>query len=209
MATTNDTAPPAVEQAKLDRPSTGPRMPSLNQLAARINLNPSSVNPANVASRPRLAAALLRTGSQTSLASTNTNTDSVAVNPPSTRSTSPAGLSTSPPRSNTTTPVGDPGEPLTQENLKELNHETESTDKQEKDKEKRKIVAGYKNIPSLDAITARLAKARSLSIDGTARPPEPETMEDPKTPGLRVKRPEHPLEHSWYVPQSAHETSVR
>ena len=58
---------------------------------------------------------------------------------------------------------------------------------------------GYKNIPSLDAITARLAKARSLSIDGSAKPPEPETMEDPKTPGLRVKLPEHPLEHLWYA----------
>ena len=82
-----------------------------------------------------------------------------------------------------------------------MNEETEGAEKQEKqpEKEKRKVVAGYKNIPSLDAITARLAKARSLSIDGSAKPPEPETMEDPKTPGLMVKRPEHPLEHTWCV----------
>ena len=58
---------------------------------------------------------------------------------------------------------------------------------------------GYKNIPSLDAITARLAKARTLSIDGTAKPPEAEIIEDPKTPGLMIKAPEHPLEHPWCV----------
>lgn len=56
---------------------------------------------------------------------------------------------------------------------------------------------GYKNIPSLDAITARLAKARTLSIDGSAKPPEAETIEDPQTPGLRIKAPEHPLENKW------------
>ncbi|KAF7797376.1 hypothetical protein EIP86_008571 [Pleurotus ostreatoroseus] len=195
MATSNDAAATTTESSKPERPSAGPRMPSLNQLAARINLNPNSTSSSS-SSRPRLAAALLRTGSQTSLASTNvSNADSMAVNPPSTRSTSPAGLSTSPPQSSTTTPVGDKGEPLTEEKLEKLNQEVE-TDK-DKEKEKKRFPVGYKNIPSLDAITARLAKARSLSIDGSAKPPEPETMEDPKTPGLRVKLPEHPLEHLW------------
>jgi translation initiation factor 4E len=76
---------------------------------------------------------------------------------------------------------------LTQENLKELNQESKTEKK----------VKGYKNIPSLDAITAHLAKARSLSIDGSARPPEAEMVEDPKTPGATMKAPEHPLQFPW------------
>ena len=67
------------------------------------------------------------------------------------------------------------------------------------DQPKRKI--GYKNIPSLDAITARIAKQRamSLSVDGSANPPEPEMIEDPKSPGVSIKAPEHPLQFSWYA----------
>lgn len=49
----------------------------------------------------------------------------------------------------------------------------------------------------METIAARLALSRQLSIDGSSKPPEPETIEDPKTPGLRVKAPEHPLEHPW------------
>jgi translation initiation factor 4E len=65
--------------------------------------------------------------------------------------------------------------------------------------EKKNVKVGYKNIPSLDAITARLAKARALSVDGTPKPPEPEMIEDPKTPGMHMKAPEHPLQFAWYV----------
>lgn len=190
-------AVPVLDAPKPERPSAGVRMPSLNQLAARINLNGAQSNNASSALRPRLAASLLRTGSQTSLASSTTAasaSDSVAVNAPTTRSTSPAALSTSPPRSNTSTPLGsEKGEQLTQDNLEHLNEEVEK----EKERKKERAPAGYKNIPSLDAITARLAKARQLSVDGTAKPPEAETIEDPKTPGLRIKAPEHPLEHTW------------
>ncbi|KZT07949.1 translation initiation factor eIF4e [Laetiporus sulphureus 93-53] len=168
-------------------------MPSLNELAARINLNPGS-NPASAASRPRLAAALLRTGSQSSLSSTAASVaDSITVNPPGSRSVSPASLSTSPPGSLSTTPVpsdAGQGEPITNERLEKHNKETDKKDK---------LIPGYKNIPSLDAITARMAKTRSLSVDGTAKPPEAETIEDPKTPGLRIKAPEHPLEHAWTI----------
>ncbi|CCL98036.1 uncharacterized protein FIBRA_00030 [Fibroporia radiculosa] len=182
----------AVNASKAERPSSGTRMPSLNQLAARINLNANS-NPASAASRPRLAAALLRTSSQSSLSTAASTSDSVAANAPSSRSVSPANLSTSPPGSVSTTPSQndtDPGEQLTTERLDKLNKESEK---------KEKMPMGYKNIPSLDAITARLAKARTLSVDGTAKPPEAETIEDPKTPGLRIKAPEHPLEHTWYA----------
>ncbi|KAG2052174.1 hypothetical protein BDR06DRAFT_957992, partial [Suillus hirtellus] len=111
-------------------------------------------------------------------------------NAPSTRSVSPALTATTaatPPKSTTPSiPEDAPlasSEPLTQENFKELNQEL-----------KEKKVKGYKNIPSLDAITAHLAKARLLSVDGSARPPEAELLEDPKTPGATMKAPEHPLQ---------------
>ncbi|KAI0360378.1 translation initiation factor eIF4e [Trametes cingulata] len=174
-------------------------MPSLNQLAARIKLDAPS--PATAGNRPRLAASLLRTSSQNSNVSSAaaSASDSVTVNPPSSRSVSPAQLSVSPPRSNGSTPQPEEGDaqPLTTEKLEKLNQETAKDDKDAKPKQRMPI--GYKNIPSLDAITARLAKARTLSIDGSAKPPEAETIEDPKTPGLRIKAPEHPLEHSWTI----------
>ena len=48
----------------------------------------------------------------------------------------------------------------------------------------------------LTPAAARLV-ARTLSIDGSERPPEPETYEDPKTPGIPIKAPEHPLQSPW------------
>ncbi|KAI0654918.1 translation initiation factor eIF 4e-like domain-containing protein [Cubamyces menziesii] len=194
--------PPAVNAPTVDaapkpeRPGPGARMPSLNQLAARIKLDAPS--PATAGNRPRLAASLLRTSSQNSNVSSAaaSTSDSVAVNPPSSRSVSPAALSVSPPHSNGSTPQGEPSDPLTSEQLEKLNQEMAKEESKDP-KPKQKMPMGYKNIPSLDAITARLAKARTLSIDGSARPPEAETIEDPKTPGLRIKAPEHPLEHSW------------
>ncbi|THG98882.1 hypothetical protein EW026_g3368 [Hermanssonia centrifuga] len=193
-----DAAPTTLDVPKAERTTSGSRMPSLNQLAARINLNANAASSSS-ASRPRLAAAFLRTGSQTSLTSTAaSNADSTVVNPPSTRSTSPTLLSASPPHSTSTTPSGDKGELLTTEKLEQLNQVTEDLEK-DKGEKKKKYPVGYKNIPSLDAITARLAKARSLSIDGSAKPPEAETIEDPKTPGLMIKAPEHPLEHTWTI----------
>lgn len=202
---TTATPPTAIKKASSTRP------PSLNQLAARLNSNAAAANggtaplqpPVVSAPRPRLAAFALRTGSNASL-STN---DSMAVNAPSTRSATPSGASTTslPTRS---TPVNDNGgEPLTTEKLDELNQETAAaaagatktpeTLSKIADLPKKKV--GYKNIPSLDAITARLAKARSLSVDGSAMPPEPKMIEDPKTPGLVMKAPEHPLQFSWCV----------
>ncbi|EIW51656.1 translation initiation factor eIF4e [Trametes versicolor FP-101664 SS1] len=172
-------------------------MPSLNQLAARIKLDAPSA--ATAGNRPRLAASLLRTSSASSNVSAAASaTDSVTVIPPTSRSESPAALSISPPRSDAGTPQPDESDPLTTEKLDELNEETAAAAAKDKEtKPKQKMPMGYKNIPSLDAITARLAKARTLSVDGSAKPPEAETIEDPKTPGLRIKAPEHPLEHTW------------
>ena len=185
---------------------SGARPPSLNQLAARLNSNAAVANSSNApnvsAPRPRLAAFALRTGS-------NTSNDSLAVNASSTRAASPSDASTTSTTSllsKSTTPVNDNGgEPLTTEKLEELNQETAASDPVKipdslpviPEVPRRKV--GYKNIPSLDAITARLAKARSLSVDGSAMPPEPQMIEDPKTPGLVMKAPEHPLQFPWCV----------
>jgi translation initiation factor 4E len=87
-----------------------------------------------------------------------------------------------------------PGEQLTVERVEKLAQETAGLDKHPKK------AKGFKNIPTLDAITARYARTRTLSVDGTAVPPEAEPIEDPQTPGLMTKPPEHPLQHSWYVP---------
>ena len=94
---------------------------------------------------------------------------------------------------------------MTTERLEEFNQEVAAVDAVKipeglpriPEAPRRKV--GYKNIPSLDAITARLAKARSLSVDGSAMTPEPQMIEDPKTPGLVMKAPEHPLQFSWCV----------
>lgn len=201
---TSQPSPERPDVSKADRASSAGRLPSLNQLAARINANPSSQsNNLFAQNRPRLAASLLRTGSQTSLSTTTSLADSVAVNAPVTRSTSPAALSTSPPNSTNGSVNGDappasatagPGEQLTVERVERLAQETAGLDKYSKK------AKGFKNIPTLDAITARYARTRTLSVDGTAVPPEAEPIEDPQTPGLMTKPPEHPLQHSWYVP---------
>lgn len=179
---------------KAEKPNSSSRMPpSLNQLAARMSASGTVSPPASnqPSSRPRLAAQLLRTGSNLSLSSAAaSNADSTAVNPPTTRSGSPDSLSTdrasSPPASLRDGSTGG-GEPLTTDRVEKLNAETE----------KKSRLPGYKNIPSLEAITARMAMTRSLSIDGTHKPPEPETYEDPATPGIPQKKPEHPLQNSW------------
>lgn len=196
-------SPDRPDISKADRPPSAGRLPSLNQLAARITANPPSQGTnAFAANRPRLAASLLRTGSQTSLSTATSLADSVAVNYPVTRSTSPAALSTSPPNSTNGSVNGDalpgsatvgPGEQLTVEKVERLAQETAGLDKYPKK------AKGFKNIPTLDAITARYARTRTLSVDGTAMPPEAEPIEDPQTPGLMTKPPEHPLQHSWTI----------
>ncbi|KAJ7108633.1 hypothetical protein C8R44DRAFT_294403 [Mycena epipterygia] len=57
---------------------------------------------------------------------------------------------------------------------------------------------GYKNIPSLDAITAITARLRELSVDGTAKPPAADLTEDPETSGSSMKTPER-LEYPWTI----------
>ena len=151
------------------------------------------------------------TGVQTcALPISNASNDSLVVNASSTRAASPSNASNTSSTSllsKSPTPVNDNGgEPLTTEKLEELNQENAASDPVKvpdalpiiPEVPKRKV--GYKNIPSLDAITARLAKARSsISVDGSAMPPEPQMIEDPKTPGVVMKAPEHPLQFSWYA----------
>ncbi|KAF8631102.1 hypothetical protein AX17_005147 [Amanita inopinata Kibby_2008] len=179
------------------KPPNGIRLPSLNQLAARINItnapNANSTASTTSAPRPRLPTSLLRTGVSANVSNSSTTTvDSMAVNVPGSRSTSPSVISTSPPKSNT--PSNDSGgEPLTTEKLEKHNKETAIPER------KPHVPLGYKGVPSLDAITARLVKTRTLSIDGSARPPEAETIDDPKAPGAKIKAPEHPLQFPWTI----------
>ncbi|KIM69344.1 hypothetical protein SCLCIDRAFT_1207738 [Scleroderma citrinum Foug A] len=96
------------------------------------SVSPTRATAPSVASsspaRPRLAAPLLRTGSQTSLSTAATN-DSIFVNVPSTCSASPAltANSTNTPKSTTPSIPEDAPldmESLTQEKLEQLNQET-------------------------------------------------------------------------------------
>ncbi|EIW74391.1 translation initiation factor eIF4e [Coniophora puteana RWD-64-598 SS2] len=201
--------------------AAGGRPPSLNQLAARMSLNNANAgtSSSSTASRPRLPVSVLRTGSAASTLSASTN-DSMAVNAPTTRSVSPAATAT-PPQS--TTPSIPEDGPLPQSSLSSsvtsgaaadgaaaavasngepdplTSDRLELHDAENPPAPPEKKVKGYKNIPSLDAITARLAKTRSLSIDGSARPPEAAMIEDPKTPGVPVRAPEHPLQFDWVI----------
>ena len=197
----------AQEQSK-QRPAGSGRLPSLNQLAARINLNNgASASNLSASNRPRLAASVLRTGSTTSLSTVATN-DSTAVNVSSTRPASP-GSTISATGSNPESVTDDSIEPgddqLTAEKLEKLDQATQDPAPAATVKKTR---VGYKNIPNLEAIAARLALSRQLSVDGSAKPPEPETIEDPKTPGLRVIAPEHPLEYSWSASEVYNETPL-
>ncbi|KAK7443237.1 hypothetical protein VKT23_015835 [Stygiomarasmius scandens] len=209
MSTTSST-----DSARTRTISNNPnRLPSLNQLAARININNSPTTggtnssdstPSDAAApRPRLAAFALRTSSNASLSAASVTSassgDSTAVNPPATRSGSPMAVSSVASTASSSNEDGEAvegGEPLTSDKLEKLNEVTGTAAGPEK-----KLIKGYKNIPSLDAITARLnlARTRTLSIDGSAKPPEPEMIEDPKTPGVPMKAPEHPLQYSWTI----------
>ncbi|KAJ3824310.1 translation initiation factor eIF 4e-like domain-containing protein [Lentinula raphanica] len=144
-----------------------------------------------------------------------------AASPTSTSMSTPLASRPSTPATSTDMDVG--GEPLTADRLDKLNSRMlspgsdglsssstsapspytadgdghqQSSSKKDKGKP---AVKGYKNIPSLDAITARLAKTRTLSVDGTPKPPEPEMIEDPKTPGVQVVKEELPLRYSWTI----------
>ncbi|KAL0566905.1 hypothetical protein V5O48_015089, partial [Marasmius crinis-equi] len=194
-------------------------LPSLDQLAARINVQPPNSNPNDAAARPRLAFNPRRNGSTTSInTSTSSAADSTAVQPPATRSTSPSALTVD--NSGSSTPsseivVAPPGGDniLTADKLEKLQQQaTDSPNSSATPSPitssapapaNKKQVKGYKNIPSLDAITARLLKPKvppqELSIDGSLQPPELPTIEDPKTPGLQMKAPEHPLQHPWTI----------
>ncbi|KAK7038846.1 hypothetical protein VNI00_010476 [Paramarasmius palmivorus] len=179
------------------------RLPSLDQLAAKLN-NATANDTSPAIPRPRLPLNALRTSSNASLSTTASSTDSTSVIPPATRSTSPSALTVtddgaSTPSTDGAPPGGD--STLTADKLEKLqaqaSQDNSTTPSPSNPTGKR--VKGYKNIPSLDAITARLVRARTFSIDGSPKPPEPELIEDPKTPGVQMKPPEHPLQHSWTI----------
>ncbi|KAF9257718.1 translation initiation factor eIF4e [Marasmius fiardii PR-910] len=196
-------------------------LPSLDQLANRIKvLPPNNSSSSDGSARPRLPLTSLRTSSTTSINTVASSADSMAVNPPATRSTSPSALVVDGSRSSTPSSdvaaVGLPGgdSSITADKLDKLQQQSSdsptpsppisvSSSASPAAPAPKKQVKGYKNIPSLDAITARLLKPKvppqDLSIDGSMQPPDLPMIEDPKTPGLQVKPPEHPLQHPWTI----------
>lgn len=174
------------------------------------------MTPSSTSSRPRLATSILRSNSQASTLTHQTgySTDSVAVNPPSTRPVSPTASersqasgvpSVTPDTSgiNSAPPEGIPA-PI--------------VDKEEK------FIRGYKNIPSLNAITERMRRAKlesdgkdTASGDATIVVTAPEidvatpTAEEPASIAPTQDEPasgEHPLQHTWYVLCAHHQESM-
>ena len=242
MSTSNESppvsAPDGSNDAKaslpLPRPAPGARLPSLIQLAARqvhlivsnsanlttkvtifdyptFRLNPVRRIGPNVSSstssssRPRLATSILRSDSRASNITTASahSGDSVAVNPPSTRPVSPT-----------------PSERSLQSGSQSATLDAAGTgsvppegipapivDKEEK------LIRGYKNIPSLNAITERMRRtklenAQNASGAGNAativvtgpQSTVASPIEEP-TPAPAQEEPtseEHPLQHTWY-----------
>lgn len=211
----------------------GGRMPpSLDQLAARLNTQSQSTTPASQSSqssgvgigigpRSRLPAALLRTASQQSERSSATN-DSLAVQPPTTRTGSPdastPGVSAA---STPSVPIEPTDTELTTENLEKLNISEEAKDEVGDTvgtvKKENKIPRGYKNIPSLETITRRMQKTRTLSVDGSAMPSPggsglpgigadeshldkiEEFMKQRDLEEQEARSKEHPLQYSWTI----------
>lgn len=172
-------------------PSRRLPMPSLDQLATKIK--PSSATTMSPASgtRPRLATSLLARSSSsvntTSSATTAASGDSTAVNPPDS------------PTSTSATGSGSADEANVVEKLDKL----DLTDPQ------RKAARGYKNVPSLEAITERFKRKESHGSSSLASTPDRERSKDdllqvppanaPKDKPTVDSSKEHPLQHEWVL----------
>ncbi|KAH7105055.1 translation initiation factor eIF4e [Auriculariales sp. MPI-PUGE-AT-0066] len=177
-------------------PSRRLQMPSLDQLAARVAPSASAMSPAT-GNRPRLPTSLLARGSTTSISSqaTAASGDSTAVIPPD----SPTG-STS-----TTTDSASmaPSDAATDDaGVVEKLDRLDLTDPQ------RKAARGYKNVPSLDAITERFKRKESFNTAPSpiAQTPDKERTKEeallqvpaaPAAPADKTK--EHPLQNKWVL----------
>ncbi|KAJ3848346.1 translation initiation factor eIF4e [Lentinula lateritia] len=199
-------------------------MVSTTNGTSNTNSNNNTSNAATTnftaAPRPRLAASILRTTSNASMNSTTRWNDPVAVNPANLRwianpNTTPGpegGESLTVDKLDKLNAITGAGSGASIASTLARSYYTEDSvltssgpdgpapplgHRDSKRDKGKPPVKGYKNIPSLDAITARLANTRALSIDGTPKPPEPEMIEDPKTPGAHVMKEEHRLQYSW------------
>ncbi|KAG8985788.1 hypothetical protein FRB94_004580 [Tulasnella sp. JGI-2019a] len=201
----NETTAPVAPTEKPVKP-TAARLPSLTQLAARIGPTTSNGPTPSSGSRPRLAASLLaRTGS-----SQGAPKDPSAI--------SPADGAESTTTDNTDEP---PSDQLASTTLDGAPEEDESTPTESRPK----MVRGYKNVPSLEAITERMALVRAKSSethpqasDATEKekekqegaseaPPakspteeleDGEVVESNEAEKAKVSKPlNHPLQHTW------------
>lgn len=171
-------------------------MPSLDQLAARVGPSASAMSPAS-GNRPRLATSLLaRSTSSINSQATAASGDSTAVNPPD----SPTGSITPATDSSTGAVPND----STDDGVVAALDKLDLTDPQ------RKAARGYKNVPSLEAITERFKRQQShgsvASSSGASTPDKERTKEEallqvpaaPAAPSEASK--EHPLQNKWSVP---------
>ncbi|EJD43457.1 translation initiation factor eIF4e [Auricularia subglabra TFB-10046 SS5] len=166
-------------------PSRRLPLPSLDQLAAKIAPAQSAPSPASGV-RPRLAASLLSRSSSsvqtTSSATTAASGDSTAVNPPDS------------PTSNSATGSAD------EANVVEQLDKLDLTDPQ------RKAARGYKNVPTLEAITKRFQNKPSRSqTPDRERSKEEALLQVPPANAPRKDQPatekskEHPLQNQWIL----------
>ncbi|PVF93453.1 translation initiation factor eIF4e [Serendipita vermifera] len=220
MSTTSDLTPTSASdpstESKLTpppaRPSSGARLPSLTQLAARIG--PNVATSTSSSSRPRLATSILRSNSQASNLTTATanSNDSTAVIPPSTRPVSP----TASERSHASGSLSATLDTSATGSVPPDGIPAPIVDREEK------LIRGYKNIPSLNAITERLRRTKLESAQNAGNTttivvsaPEAEPIvsakEEVKEEVKEEEAPqavtteteatdaseEHPLQHTW------------
>ena len=178
------------EPASVVTPSRRLPMPSLDQLAARVKPQPADTMSPSSTSRPRLATSLLARSSSaattTTISSLATSGDSLSVQPPSSGRASPVESSR---------PVSPDGS-VRSDDARVI----EKLDKLSvADPERVKATRGYKNVPSLEAITQRFS-FRGKSSLSTPERERPEPLPQPEPPKANVESTkEHPLQHKWCV----------
>ena len=156
------------------------------------------------AGRPRLATSVLRSNSQASTVTTAStittasaqSADSTAVNPPSTRPVSP----TVSDHSQTSAAISATLDASTTGSAPPDGIPAPIVDKEEK------LIRGYKNIPSLNAITERMQRAKAEQAQNAANAGAPAAIvvtqpesgnATPTTEEPKSEPEEHPLQHTW------------
>jgi translation initiation factor 4E len=178
-------------------------------LGAISRISPNAPASTSSSSRPRLATSILRSDSRASTLTTGTahSGDSTAVNPPSTRPVSPTASERS---------LASGTLPTTLDASATGSIPPEGIPAPIVDKEE-KLIRGYKNIPSLTAITERMRRTKlenSQNISGSGNAATIVVTGPQSTVATPISEvpvavssqdaeeeptgEEHPLQHTWY-----------